>query len=704
MHHMRHTATILTTTLSTALLTFVPANARAHTGAAKSAAESKASVHALAPITVEASKQGLSLSNIDNAVIVRTAEELDDAQVTSVSDLERVFPGVQFSYGANFLYPTIGVRGIPSVQDFYNPALTVYVDGVPQLPSFAYQSLLDVEQIELLKGPQGTLYGKSAEGGILNIVTRKPDNVPRLRLRSGVSSHGGYETLGSAAGPLVRDLLYGSVSLSANNTPGDLHSPETRADHLGGVRSQAGRVRLRLAPAGSRWEAGISAVHDCARGHQDVYTYFDQIASREAVVSPEMPAQYHAFYQHRCANGVAANGQYDFDDWRLTAALGWQHLDVKREYPLGPYYPQAPEQWKQNTQEVRLGTRTHAGRAWDAVFGLYRQQVNQTRSSRFDLIVPSYQRLMQTESKNSNESLAGYSDITWHVTPRLDLSGGLRLSRDSATTRFAGRQAAEPFAGHGSTHENTWLGKLSAGYQWTPEWRTYATASQGYKPRGFNLAPSSPTDTTGFARERAMSYELGARYTGADVRASMALYRIDIRAAQMYGDDNMGYQTLQNAGDTRSTGVEASAEWDITRAWTLAASAFLSEATFQRYTGSSHCAECAGNDVPFAPPNGFTLAARGRLPVGDTLLRPQVALRRIGSHYFDNANTLRQDSYTLVDASLAWSPKRNLEIALFVHNLTNRDYRGYAFSFEPLGKFAQVAPGRVVGMNLTYDY
>ena len=160
-------------------------------------------------------------------------------------DLARSLPGVQMLQSGSLLFPVISVRGITSAQDFYNPALTVYVNGVPQLPVFSTQMLLGVERVELLKGPQGTLHGKSAEGGILNLVTLPPDNVARAQLRTGVASRSGYRVEGEVAGPLARDLLYGAVSVARIDAPGDLRNGATGAADQGGARSTAGTARLR---------------------------------------------------------------------------------------------------------------------------------------------------------------------------------------------------------------------------------------------------------------------------------------------------------------------------------------------------------------------------------------------------------------------------------------------------------------------------
>jgi len=675
---------------------------------AQTAVSSDTPVTELPSIVVSASKRGETLDKIAAAVSVADREQLDDRQITSTLELDRVFPELHTSHGGTFMFPIITVRGMSSIQDLYSPALTIYVDGVPQLATFATQSLLGVEQVELLKGPQGTLYGRSAQGGVLNIVTRQPDNTPQFVVRSGVSGSRGYHTQAEASGPLVQDVLYGSVSLLGNKIGGDLKSEVIGSNHLGGVRTRAGNVKLRLAPTGSAWEMGLSAGRDCATGDQEAYAPFDDIKPRRVAVRPDLPEAYRSFYQRRCANSVAANGQYDWDDWRLSVTLGNHHMHSYREWVLDAGFPQFTEHWKQNTQELRLATRgaesgASSPRAWDAVFGLYRQDVDLSRRYLYDFVIPGFFRVLDSASSNNSQSLAAFGDVTWHVTTRFDLTGGLRASRDRANTDFRGEQMSVPFAGRTSTSENTWLGHAAARYEFSPQWSGYVNIAQGYKPRGFNNAPSSLADAQGYGRERSISYETGARYSGQDVRASVALYRIDSKDIQLYGDDGFGMQTLRNMGDTRSIGVELNAEWDITRQWTLAAGGYVNDAHFRRIDPAA-CAGCKGNDVPAAPRYGMTLTAKGNLLLGDTLLRPQLTVRRTGAQYFDNANTLRQKAYTLVDAALAWHPTDAVELALYAHNLFDKTYRNYGFAFGPLGNFAQIAPGRTVGMTATWRY
>ena len=663
---------------------------------------------ALPAVTVTASKREQTIESVNGSVVVVEQPQLDDLQVRNTQDLARVLPGVQMSGSGSMLFPIISLRGVTSAQDFYNPALTLYVDGVPQLPIFLNQSLIDVERVELLKGPQGTLYGKSAEGGVINVITRQPDNNLHARVRAGVSSRDGSLLEGAFSLPLVKDMLYASIVMRQNDERGDLRNTATGANHQGGVRADSGLVKLRLAPAGAPWQVGLTAGRDCARASQDAYVPFNDIGSRTAYVQPGMPLSLSDFYQHRCGNSESLDASYDFGEWKLSALAGWQQAEIERHYPIGPYYTNQPENWRQDVQEIRLASKG-GKRAWDGVVGLYRQAVGQNRRYVNDL--PAYgMNAFDTRSHNQTESLAVYGDATWHATDRLDLSGGLRFTRDKARTQFGGSTldfitfGTNTFSGASSTDGNSVLGKLSAGFRLDPVWRVYASVSQGYKPGGYNLAPSSLADAQAFNRERATSYETGARFAAGSLRGSLALYRIDTKDTQLYQGDELGYQTLRNVGDTRSTGIEFDLAWAMTPQWSINASGYLNRARFTRYVASSACTICNDKDVPFAPRYGLTLALQGEVssPMGS--LRPQVAARYLGAQYFDTANTLRQGAYAVLDASLAWQMRPDLELSVYANNLTDRAYRTYAFSNAAMGSFAQVATGRTLGMTLTYSY
>ena len=362
---------------------------------------------------------------------------------------------------------------------------------------FAAQALAGVERVELLKGPQGTLYGKSALGGVLNVHTRTPGDTPYFSLRGTLPERGGRAAQAEAAGAFVPGLLYGAALIGQDDVVGDVRSVVLAQDRLGSARAGLGRLRLRLAPQGRPWEASAWAARECTHGPQDVYVPFADIRPRQAYADARVRGEYRNYHMHRCGNSLAAQGQYDGRDWRLTATAGNQRVRFERRFPIGAYHSSQPERWQQNMQELRWATlgdgQAGSGRRWDAVLGLYRQRAQQQRSSQFTLAtVPA--SMPATHSTGVSQTLAAYGDLTWHATPRMDGGAG-----------------ASAFAGSAAQAHNTWQGRLNAGWQFSPQWRGYANLAQGYKPAGYNLAPSNPLDAQGFRRERAASYEVGAR-------------------------------------------------------------------------------------------------------------------------------------------------------------------------------------------------
>lgn len=195
------------------------------------------------------------------------------------------------------------------------------------LPVFEAQALAGVERVELLKGPQGTLYGKSALGGVLNV---RP---------------------------------------------------------------------------------------------------------RQAYADARVRGEYRNYHMHRYGISLAAQGQYDGRDWRLTATAGNQRVRFERRFPIGAYHSSQPEHWQQNMQELRWATRgdgqAGSGRRWDAVLGLYRQRAQQQRSSQFTLAtVPA--SMPATHSTGVSQTLAAYGGL-WRP----------HMARNAAHGR---RRGAAPFA------------------------------------------------------------------------------------------------------------------------------------------------------------------------------------------------------------------------------------------------------------------
>ncbi|EKS2854090.1 siderophore yersiniabactin receptor FyuA [Salmonella enterica subsp. enterica serovar Infantis] len=641
-------------------------------------------------LVVTASKQSSRSASANNvSFTVVSAPELSDAGVTASDKLPKVLPGLNIENSGNMLFSTISLRGVSSAQDFYNPAVTLYVDGVPQLSTNTIQALTDVQSVELLRGPQGTLYGKSAQGGIINIVTRQPDNTPRGYIEGGVSSRDSYRSKLNLSGPIQDGLLYGSVTLLRQVDDGDMINPATGSDDLGGTRASIGNVKLRLTPDDQPWEIGFAASRECTRATQDAYVGWNDIKGRKLSISDGLPDP----YMRRCTDSQTLSGKYTTDDWVFNLISAWQQQHYSRTFPSGSLIVNMPQRWNQDVQELRAATLGDA-RTVDMVFGLYRQNTREQMQATYDMPTMRY---LTSAGYTTAETLAAYSDLTWHLTDRFDIGGGVRFSHDKSSTQYHGSMRGNPFGDQGKSNDDQVLGQLSAGYMLTDDWRVYTRVAQGYKPSGYNIVPTAGLDAKPFVAEKSINYELGTRYETADVTLQAATFYTHTKDMQLYSGP-VGMQTLSNAGKADATGVELEAKWRFAPGWSWDINGNVIRSEFTNDSELYH-----GNRVPFVPRYGAGSSVNGVIDTRYGALMPRLAVNLVGPHYFDGDNQLRQGTYATLDSSLGWQATERMNISVYVDNLFDRRYRTYGY-MNGSSAVAQVNMGRTVGINTRIDF
>ncbi len=228
-------------------------------------------------ITITATKRAQEIGKVDSSVTVVTGEELAQRGVRTVDDLPKVFPGVSMGNRGNRVYSNVTVRGISS-PDYFNPTVQVYVDGVPQLPSSFAQMLTDVERVELLRGPQGTLYGANAYGGVINIITKRND-ANRFYVETNISlDEPSLEIGGTAA--VVPDALYFDYASSFRHFSGDIDDATTGKDDINTSNNGYGRATLRYAPTGGDFDAAFSYSKEKLLSHEELYSFQADVDDR----------------------------------------------------------------------------------------------------------------------------------------------------------------------------------------------------------------------------------------------------------------------------------------------------------------------------------------------------------------------------------------------------------------------------------------
>ncbi|SEB47867.1 TonB-dependent receptor [Pseudomonas marginalis] len=646
------------------------------------------SVLTLPELQVTASKRVQSQNQTDLALAVATPADLEQANVYRSGELERVFPELLVRNTGAGLFPSLSMRGISS-SDPYNAPVGIYVDGVPQYLGTFNQELLDIEQIELLKGPQGTLYGRNAHAGALNITTRQPDETQTATVQSRFSNlHQQVSASGSA--PLVSDRLYVQGAVYHDDTDGEL----TRSEHHGDSDNGGGRVGL-LFKANEDLSLRLAYARDKLRSYDEQYLADETYGKRRASV-PLMES----VYVRRVESSSATVDWSLNDSWRLTSISALQNYRHERLFgDLGFLWP---ETQRTLSQELRLSTQG-ADRAWDLVTGLYWQNSKSHSQREPDASAPLSGVYGQADSRIENTEKAVFGEFTWHLAPRWDLTLGARHSQEKAETRYVQQNAlfTPGFEYSGNDTFTSTTPKVALGFQATPDTRLYASVSKGFKAGGYNRIGAITPDAVAYSPEKSLNMEVGIKASLLDKRVWLngALYRIYIDDVQQFvGDAGTGTQSLANIGKARSEGAELSVDWQATEATRLSIAGTLNR---NRLLDS----ERQGNQLTFTPKRTLRVSAEHSLYFDGVMgeVRPSVGLSYTGKHYFDVDNQVAQSGYSLLDARLAWLPRPDLELALYGNNLSDKLYRTYAY--ESAGQqFAQPGHSRELGLSMKASF
>ena len=232
----------------------IPAFAAEEAGAQANAGHHQHGLDTTMPtIIVTAQKRAEDIQQVPSSVGIITAQEVEQQNIATFSDLNRVVPNLQIGDAGPGTYSYFGIRGRINGSMDVDPTVTVLVDGVPYDDFFTISGLplFDLERIEVLRGPQSTMYGMNSAGGVINVVTKKPGNTPYINF--GAEINGGYKSeiggiiRGSVGGPVVQDKLAIGVSFVGNRAGGYVEN-NFNDDHIGQSGTFAGRISTVFTP------------------------------------------------------------------------------------------------------------------------------------------------------------------------------------------------------------------------------------------------------------------------------------------------------------------------------------------------------------------------------------------------------------------------------------------------------------------------
>lgn len=639
-------------------------------------------------LQVTTAKRPQRLGEVDGSVSVRTSDDLQEAGVTTVQELEKILPGLIVRTRGNRAYSNISLRSVTS-PDFYNSAVQVYVDGVPQDVAYLTQELVDVERVEVLRGPQGTLYGGNAHGGVINIITRKPDNEVRGRVAGTLSTHD-RDIGGGLSGPLIDDSVFAAIDVRRAEYLGQIDDIATGQDEIDGSRTRYGRIKLRLAPKDMPLDVAFTAQRDELDSNEE--HYLSEANLNDLKFNSATQGGINEI--RRNVDTFSLSASYDFGPLTLTSVTSFQDRDIEKRVIQGFNSPEF-----QDTLAEELRLNFAAGERTTGVLGVYFQDAEFERQT--PLVGAFFGPSVNQVEKRT---YAVFGEVTYGLTEAIDLTGGLRWSYEDASIKYR-RIAPLPLSVDGDDSFDDLSPKVSLGWQINEDHRVYGLASRGFKPGGFNhalpISLTNPNVAVSYDSETSTNTEVGWRgaLLGGRVEAGAAAFWIFTDNKQIYVGP-IGSQFLRNAGDAESYGVEVDARFRATNDLTFDFGATFGRSEFTDARDPSTGATYDGNRLPYAP--DYTLQAAVRYFVPQSLIPGDISFRLAGNYYgrtyFDEANTLSQPGYLLVDASTDVELDNGLSLGLFADNITDEIYRTY--SYRSAGNvFSSVGLGRVVGLR-----
>lgn len=721
---------------------------------------------ALPPVIVTAQKREQALQDVPAAVAVVSGEALEARNIQEISQLQTAAPGLTF-IGLNSPRGSgLSIRGISttSFSEGVEGSVGIVVDGVPiGRQGAGFTDFSDLERIEVLRGPQGTLFGKNASAGVVHFVTRAPTRTFEAGGSVSAGSQGTQRASGYVSGPLsvnMGDRLRGRLSAYIDRRDGDIE--DVAQGRLYNGRDEAG-VRGKLAfdvsadttvlltadytdrdAACCQWTTrsygdplGPVARYQVAAGI-NAGPLNRQVALEGEVYARQRTRGLSAEVTSRLANGLTLTS--------ITAARAWDEAD-NGDLDQTPINLMNRNEGvlaqEQVSQELRLASPQDGPLSWVGGVFLYRQSIlNQSdregsvseAAAAFGLVGATSQRLTVDTT-----SAAVFGDGSWRLGARFRLVAGARWTSERMETDFnrvTPATAAFPlladYAATGRRRDEAWSWRVGTQYDLAPNAMAYATVSRGFKAGGFNVILDM-TALRGVEPEIPTSYEVGFKRLSADRRlaVNVAAWHADIENYQaqtlVTTPTSIGFD-LQNVGEVRTRGLEADAVWRPTHGLTASLAGSWIDARYRDYPNAQCYSGQAvtGTGCVAVAPFVYVQDLTGkRLPEPRATVNGGLRYERgrgfveVGAAWRDASLTSpyqdpesRQEAFTLVDASAGVALGQGAQVSVWARNLFDVAYAEAIFEtpfdfgtpVTPAGRsqFTPLDASRTVGVTLSW--
>lgn len=699
-------------------------------------------------VIVTAQRREQSLQDVPVAVTAVAAETLSRSGLNTTEDLQLITPGL-VSTSVNGSSQTY-IRGVGNQSSIIGgeSSVATYVDGV-YIASLtgAVFGFNNVSRVEVLRGPQGTLFGRNATGGILQVVTRRPEFEPSGSLGLSYGDYDISEGSAYATAGITDKLAFSLAAFGTYQEEGYGENIQT-GDDINFRREASARGQLLFDP-GDTWQVLWSFDYD--RQRTDMGTNRTTLSgTRNVLGQPRPGSEFDGNYNLPVYAKSSQWGVSQVVEIELGNSLGFKSITAYRDYRWNNLYDQdatpvrvvdVERDEKNDTFQQEFLLEGSSGPVdWTAGAFYFESDASIQPISTQSNVLLNFN--LGREAQQKLQSYAGFAQGTWAATADLNLTAGVRYTRDEAT--LDGRNIALP--GHPlgsgtvlatvrdeniSASEVTW--RLAADYELAEDTMIYASASRGFKSGGFNLSSITQTPTD---PETLDAYEIGIkpRFLQGQLLLNMAVFRYDYSDIQLSRVGDLGIQTL-NAAEAQVYGgeLELSASPDFMPQLKVQASLSILDAEYESFEdapyflpnpyaapppgvscpaptslspgGNTQCVtDASGNTMIRAPKWTAGLNVGYLVPVAAGGLEFTANYSYNDGYFWEPSNRLRQAPYSVVNAEIAFITRDEAwRFRVFARNLTDELYYS-SVSEQALGDLATAQAPRTYGVGLDYRW
>lgn len=695
------------------------------------------STETLGEVVVTANKQEEDILQVATSITSLSAQKVEQTRTVGLANLTALVP--------NYLYQELGVgfqqvQSIRGIQVFSeNPAVATYMDDVNNLDILANGMMLtDIERIEVLRGPQGTLFGRNAMGGVVNIITKKPTNRTQGFAEVGIGNLALQRHAAGFKTPIIKDKLFFGINglyqsrdgYWTNDTTGvGATEANINGATVGGEKNLYGNVYLKWLPS-AKFSAMLNVKGQ--RDWSDNSGFFvSQPSETVAFKNPDKIYLSRIGEHERNIVNSALTLKYFGSGFTVTSISALQRIGLSfKDIDFPGYYHSFYEKAigealpPQNvlSQELRVNGASASQKLKYTAGLFYFSQVGYEPSTNlaFELAPDVYSIF---RNKSDNNGVAAFGELTYKITDKLSATGGLRYDNENRESTFNGFGDAS-FAGGvftqikpDTTVSSTYSAlspKVALSFALNEKSNVYASFTRGFRAGGVNAQKLPVNVPQKFDPEYSNNYEIGykTQTLGNHLSIGASAFYIQWQDLQFFNLVAPFTYARENVGDATSTGFELEASAIPVKGLQLDGSFGFASAKYGHihlervnfFTGEEFEIDAEDNKLSNTPNHTLFLGAQYSAKLSEKMslvLRGEI--RNMGEFYTDIQNSLKQPSYTLVNSNIVLT-YGNYSLSFWGQNLTDQTYLAFGNPDTSFGRSVRTAAPRTFGVTLKAQF